>query len=341
MSKKSNRAHIDKNLEDLLDNDWRVFRAKLVAQEALEAEQAYSRPQPLEYRDERLAEQKYMGDLFAGSVGPYVFDKMNTRKKQNQHNDDDLFEGRSIGQADIPMDFETQDPFVSADEIPTLMKPKVKLDRHRWAHQIPNIEPGCIIVANEKLKGAFHQTVVLVVDHDEIHGTLGIIINRPHEKDLQTVATEAEANLNWSLKSTFEDSPVAYGGPCLTEEFSILHSFGEVEGSKKLANGVFIGGSDELADEVKNNGFDPANALFVQGHAAWIPGQLQHEIDRGVWYCAAASSDLIMRHAGAPVYESDDDDLWTDVMTCMGGIYGRIARAYKSNNKQGSNKPMP
>ena len=76
------------------------------------------------------------------------------------------------------MDFESQDPFVSADEIPTLMEPKVKLDRHRWAHQIPNIEPGCVIVANEKLKGAFHQTVVLVVDHDEIHGTLGVIINR-------------------------------------------------------------------------------------------------------------------------------------------------------------------
>jgi putative transcriptional regulator len=179
MSKKSNRAHIDKNLEDSMDNDWREFRAKLVAQEAAEAEQAYARPPPLEYRDERLAEQKYIGDLFAGSVGPYVFDKMMKKKKnQDDTSDKALFEGRSIGKADIPMDFESQDPFVSADEIPTLMESKVKLDKHRWAHQIPNIEPGCVIVANEKLRGAFCQTVVLVVDHDEIHGTLGVIINK-------------------------------------------------------------------------------------------------------------------------------------------------------------------
>lgn len=164
----------------------------------------------------------------------------------------------------------------------------------------------------------------------------------PHESDLQTVATHAEANLNWSLKNAFEKAPVAYGGPCLTEEFSILHSFGEVEGSKKLANGVYIGGSDELAEEVNANRFDPANALFVQGHAAWVPGQLAHEIERGVWYCAAASSDLIMRHAGAPVNENDNpDDLWMDIMSAMGGIYGRIARAYNSNNKQGSNRLAP
>lgn len=181
MSKKSDRAHIDKNLEDLMDNDWRVFRAKLVAQEAAEAEQAYHQRQapPPEYRDERLAEQKYMGDLFAGSVSTYVFDKQHKKNLRQDDNDDEIFEGRSIGRADIPMELiDSQDPFVSVDEIPTLMKPKVNLDKHRWAHQISNIEPGCVIVANEKLKGAFRQTVVLVVDHDEIHGTLGIIINR-------------------------------------------------------------------------------------------------------------------------------------------------------------------
>ena len=37
-SKNSDRAHIERNLEDMMDNDWRVFRAKLVAQEQAEEE---------------------------------------------------------------------------------------------------------------------------------------------------------------------------------------------------------------------------------------------------------------------------------------------------------------
>ena len=132
-----------------------------------------------------------------------------------------------------------------------------------------------------------------------------------------------------SLKKTFTNAPVAYGGPVLTEEFSILHNFGEVEGSKKLANGVFIGGSDELMDAVRSNHFDPSHALFVQGHAAWVPGQLSKEILNGVWYCAAASSDLIMRYAGAPVTSMDNPtDLWADILTCMGGYYAHIAKVH-------------
>jgi hypothetical protein len=33
-------------------------------------------------------------------------------------------------------------------------------------------------------------------------------------------------------------------------EFTILHSFGHVKGSKKLAWGIFIGGLDKLMQEV-------------------------------------------------------------------------------------------
>ena len=116
----------------------------------------------------------------------------------------------------------------------------------------------------------------------------------------------------------------------LQEEFSIIHGFGEVEGSTKLCPGVFVGGSEELINEVRINRFNPRNALFVKGHSAWVPGQLTREISKGVWYTAAVSSDFILRYAGAPVTEQDNPkDLWSDILTCLGGKYAEIARTFE------------
>lgn len=149
------------------------------------------------------------------------------------------------------------------------------------------------------------------------------------EGNLNKVATEQESTLDLSLKLAFKPSPVSYGGPVLTEEFAVLHGFGHVEGSKKLAPGVFIGGSEELMNEVRINRFDPHNALFIKGHAAWIPGQLDREIKKRVWYIASVSSDFLLRYAGAPTTKDDDTtDLWKDILTCMGGEYAEIARQH-------------
>ena len=115
----------------------------------------------------------------------------------------------------------------------------------------------------------------------------------------------------------------------LSEEFSVLHGFGHVEGSRKLCNGVYIGGSEELMTQVRINNFDPDHALFLKGHAGWVPGQLTREIQKGVWYTASVSSDFILRYAGAPVTAEDDpNDLWKDILQCMGGKYGDIAQEY-------------
>lgn len=147
--------------------------------------------------------------------------------------------------------------------------------------------------------------------------------------DLLKIATEQDSNLDLSLKLAFRSSPVTYGGPVLPEEYSIVHGFGHVDGSTKLCPGVFVGGSEELMNEVRINRFDPRNALFVKGHAAWVPGQLSREISKGVWYTAAVSSDFVLRYAGSPITEEDNPvDLWADIMTCMGGKYAEIADAY-------------
>mmetsp|Transcript_20069 Transcript_20069/g.25865 ORF Transcript_20069/g.25865 Transcript_20069/m.25865 type:complete len:87 (-) Transcript_20069:37-297(-) len=85
---------------------------------------------------------------------------------------------------------------------------------------------------------------------------------------------------------------------------------------------------------------DPHKALFVKGHASWVPGQLQREIQKGVWYTAAVSSDFILRYAGVELTPEDNaNDLWTDILSCMGGKYEKIACRHGGTGD--SRKVMP
>lgn len=156
------------------------------------------------------------------------------------------------------------------------------------------------------------------------------------EGDLLSVSAAHNHPIDGSLKFAFATSPAAYGGPISPEVFSVLHGFGEVEGSIKLCPGVYIGGYEELVDEVRIKRLNPKQCLFVQGHAAWEAGQLSHEIEQGVWHTAAVSANLILRHAGAIVTEDDalPNDLWGDVLYCMGGEYAAIAHKHYTSQQK-------
>ena len=174
MSKDNNRARFEKNLEDLMDRDWRVFRAKLVAQEAHDAQEDVtnqsnqSRDSEVRPPEDKQVRQEKFGNIFAS-----IF-------HHKDHHDASIFNGDAVGGATsgsmIPENCE--DPFVSKAEIPVLLQPRVNVNKHRWAHSLFHIEPGCVLVANEKLGGVFHQTVVLVIEHNDVTGSTGIVINR-------------------------------------------------------------------------------------------------------------------------------------------------------------------
>lgn len=141
----------------------------------------------------------------------------------------------------------------------------------------------------------------------------------------------------------------------MQDQFSTLHGYGLVDGSKKVCQGVFVGGSAELMGEVRKKKMDPKEVLFIKvscscncyraayryiispnltsskGHAAWVPGQLSREIEKGVWYVAACSADFILRYAGAPVSVDDNPrDLWADILSCMGENYESVAKMHSS-----------
>jgi putative transcriptional regulator len=190
MGKNSYRAHYEHKLEELMDNDWRVFRANLVARESAERDND-KKSDDHEADDEGLRKQRQLTDFFAGAIGAFF------RQYQNQHTltttsadaDDtaaserEFMDGEFIGAAaanahEYLPDGITEDPFLSLAELPLLLPKTKPIDKHRWAHELAHIEPGCVLIANEKLSGDFHQTVVLITDHSDKRGSTGLVINR-------------------------------------------------------------------------------------------------------------------------------------------------------------------
>jgi len=185
-TKNSDRARTERILEESMGDDWRLFRAKLVAQEKAAISTEKTKAQTLSSADtdshdsspssskasystqkDELEKQGQLGDLFGAAISS-IF-KSGSHKETTKESDENIYRGDSIGRGVPQSELMYQDPFVSADELPIHIKPKMyaPVNKHRWAHNIDHIEPGCVLIANEKLGGVFHQTVVMVVDHHE------------------------------------------------------------------------------------------------------------------------------------------------------------------------------
>jgi len=347
---------MEKSWENMMGEDWREFRAHLVAREYADEEMAMSGGSGNgNAKKQSSAKEEGVGKFITGAISS-IFSKGESSKKGESRDttamvteaingaSTDIFDGNTVGGATkfskIAVSSACDDPFMDEEECHLMYdEAEVKLDKHRWAHPLFHVEPGCILVANEKLGGVFHQTVVLIIDHNEATGSTGMVINRPFPGQLIKTASDTESNIDLSLKVAFSKAPVAYGGPVMQDQFSTLHGFGEVTGSKKVCPGVFVGGSSQLMQEVRRNNLHPQEVLFVKGHAAWVPGQLTREIEKGVWYIAAASADLILRYAGAPVSEDDNPaDLWADILSCMGDKFEDIA---VSHSGRGDERMLP
>jgi hypothetical protein len=180
MSKDSDRAHIERKLEGMMNNDWRTFRAHLVAEEQVEQVTGLAENS----NNKILQQQSHLSNMFRSDISSIFHSHKSTAataSTQRGH----ILNGDTIGGVPVgdhndhdDMVF-CNDPFVSAEELPLLMKPLVPtFDKHRWAHEIPHVEAGSVLIANEMLDGDFHQTVVLIVEHSVTKGSIGVVINR-------------------------------------------------------------------------------------------------------------------------------------------------------------------
>lgn len=193
-SKDNDRARMEKSWEHMMGTDWREFRAKLVAQEQSDMVVGNKKA---ETSTSSKKEEK-IGNFISGAISS-IFSKGESSKEKEREDTtvsptvvkedlqssspSDIFDGVDVGGATkfskIEISSPCDDPFMDEEECHIVYdEPQVQIDSHRWAHPLYHVEPGCILIANEKLGGVFHQTVVLIIDHNENNGSTGMVINR-------------------------------------------------------------------------------------------------------------------------------------------------------------------
>lgn len=117
----------------------------------------------------------------------------------------------------------------------------------------------------------FEEAVIMLLDEDE-NGSCGVIINKPSNKKL------GDANPGLAGQKIGE-FVVLNGGPAGKDSVIYGASYAEDKNNISFSLGIPF----ERAKEISES--DPtAKGAAIFGHVKWAPGQLQAEIDEGMWF---------------------------------------------------------
>lgn len=239
------------------EGDWRIFRAKLVAQSQSEA--------GLDFWEQRRSEQNH---ALLSSQSPLL-----------------------------------------AQEPP-------------WAHATWHPEPGGLLLAGPAMNLAiderYWQAVVFLVQHSS-EGSWGVILNRPSGYSIQEALPQAGSALSSSL-GPFSGNPIYIGGfRAHGPPLHVMHGH-RLEGAEEVVPGIFMGGLEAAAREVREGRLTPMDFRFFVGRVEWLPGKLGVEVEKREWFSASCSRSLVLKPClRLPV------PLWREVLALMGGEYAETA----------------
>ena len=157
---------------------------------------------------------------------------------------------------------------------------------NRFRIESPKDLLGQLLVATPSLSGnTFQKTVVLVLQHNN-QGTFGVVLNRPANDEMRQAWENATGQHP-------DEQCVVQGGPVGGPVFAIHQheSIGEVA----MPGGIFVSADAKSLRQLTEQTDDRYRIIF--GVASWQVGQLQDEIDDGVWYTIMADADEIFDDA--------------------------------------------
>lgn len=182
-----------------------------------------------------------------------------------------------------------------------------------WSYEFEKgkgITPGKLLLSEPFMFDEnFRRTVVLVCEHTEKNGTVGLILNKP---------------INLRLNDVVEGFPpfkgkIFLGGPVGTDTMQFIHKLGnKIENSLKLAEDLYWGGNfEQLKDMMASGEVKPDEVRFFLGYSGWSPGQLEDELKDNSWIIADASSQHL--------FDVPHELLWKSIMKELGGVYTTMA----------------
>jgi putative transcriptional regulator len=167
---------------------------------------------------------------------------------------------------------------------------------------------GSLLVAHPNmLDPNFRRTVLFISEHDPNEGALGVIINRPLDRQVADLVTEAPpANL--------AEVPVFLGGPVGKNQLMFAAFEWQKGEGLKLNHNVGLEETKDAAGQKK-----PVTICAFVGYAGWGAGQLENEMQQKAW---------LVQEADPSVLKLDRlPKLWFDIMRSLGPWYKMLAAA--------------
>jgi len=214
-------------------------------------------------------------------------------------------------------------------ETPYYMR-RASLHTSIWAHEIPALERGCVLITKPKKrvrKGGEEgtvgndQLVVLLLQHDPIHGSYGLILNKPTPCGIGDFTDKLPA---------FAESAIHFGGEGhhqlqgqeVNRELHAIHTCPWVANAEEVIEGVYLGADLRHADRLVSLGKVRARDFkFFYSATIWQPGELEAEMTSGRWLAAACHKDLISNASSAW-----EKPLWRTLLDLIGGKVALMGR---------------
>lgn len=156
-----------------------------------------------------------------------------------------------------------------------------------------------LLVAHPSLRDLDYRQSVLIAAPGPNGGHVGVILNRPTRRSLSSLFPEHEPS-----KKVID--PVYYGGPFSRGALVALVKTEAAPGAGtvQLMKNLYMAFRVNTIDQVIES--KPNDARYYVGYVGWRPGELQGEIDRGLWSVLSPDLDVVFR--------KDMDGLWEEML---------------------------
>ena len=148
-----------------------------------------------------------------------------------------------------------------------------------------------LVTTNNNKDPRFKDAVVIMTEHNP-KGALGFVINKPIGiVNLGTLMNSSEKKKN-KKKTLNLKIPIFWGGPLDQNKIFVIHSIEyKNENTQKIKKVSISSNHQILVDIADQKG--PKNFIIVRGLSAWNKGQLDGEIDKGMWNLSEIDENII------------------------------------------------
>lgn len=172
---------------------------------------------------------------------------------------------------------------------------------------IPSSLAGSLLVAHPNMRDPnFRRSVLFISAHDATDGALGVIVNRPLEKQVGDLIGDAPPE-------GLEDVPVFFGGPVGGDQLM----FAAFEWEK--ANGLRLNHQMDASTAQARSENDAGAIRAFVGYAGWGAGQLEAELEENAW--------ITQKPTRAGLAPGRLPKLWFEIMRRLGPWYKMLAAA--------------